>query len=45
MSAPQRRAVLQTIGLESVVLQRREKHVPGFVRETVRFNWGQATPR
>ena len=43
MSVPQRRAVLQTIGLEFVVLQRREKRGPGFEPETVRVTWRMDT--
>jgi DNA invertase Pin-like site-specific DNA recombinase len=39
MSVTQRRAVLHTIGLEAVVLKPREKHGPGFERESVDFVW------
>jgi hypothetical protein len=39
MSVTQRRAVLQTIGLKAVVLKPREKHGPGFERESVGFVW------
>jgi site-specific DNA recombinase len=39
MSVPQRRKTLQTIGLEAVVLKRREKHGPGFEKETIDFVW------
>jgi site-specific DNA recombinase len=39
MTVTQRRAVLHTLRLE-VVLLPRQKHGPGFERETVRFNWG-----
>ena len=38
MSVTQRRAVLETLGIE-VVLLPREKHGPGFEPETVRVNW------
>jgi site-specific DNA recombinase len=41
MSVTQRRAVLQTIGLEAVVLRPREKHGPGFERESIDFVWRQ----
>lgn len=44
MSVSQRRATLQTIGLEAVVLQRRQKHGPGFEPETVHFVWRQPHP-
>jgi DNA invertase Pin-like site-specific DNA recombinase len=39
MSVSQRRAVLQAIGVEAVVLLPREKHGPGFEPETVRIDW------
>ena len=38
MTVTQRRAVLETIGIE-VVLLPREKHGPGFEPETVRIEW------
>ena len=38
LSTPQRRAVLETLGIE-VVLLPREKHGPGFEPETVRIEW------
>jgi hypothetical protein len=38
MPVASRRAVLETLGIE-VVLLRREKHGPGFEPETVRVNW------
>ena len=38
MSVAQRRAVLETLGIE-VVLLPREKHGPGFEPETVRIDW------
>lgn len=44
MSVSQRHATLQTIGLEAVVLQRRQKHGPGFEPETVQFVWRQPHP-
>lgn len=44
MPVTQRRAVLQTIGLEAVVLDPRKKHGPGFEPETVRFMWRQRKP-
>ena len=39
MSVPQRRKAMQTVGLEAVVLKRREKHGPGFEKETIEFVW------
>lgn len=38
MTVAQRRAVLETLGIE-VVLMRRDKHGPGFEPETVKITW------
>jgi site-specific DNA recombinase len=43
MSVTQRRAVLQTIGLEAVVILPRTLHGPGFEADRIKFMWRKRT--